>query len=201
MKVLVILVVIFMWMGVEYALLSTKIKITGTAGIEGKWDIYISDIREKSMYQATTVTAEVIDKTAANFDVQLEKPGSYAEYEVTVKNHGKLDDVLKAIHKIDENETTSKDIVYSVKDLEVDTLLPASQEVKFIFRVEFMMTATSIPTTSSSATLSLDYEQVTGINHPSDMVSAPTYMVDKRGWQQEKTVTISSPERTTGMII
>lgn len=162
-KVLIALGVILVLMGVGYAALMTNLTINGTAEISGKWDIYISDISEKRLNQATTVETKVESKTTASFDVNLEKPGSYAEYDVTVKNEGNLDAVLKGINGLVEaNQQEPTDVLFAVKDLVVDSPLNAGSEITFTVRVEFKSTATSLAAATKTLTLSLDYEQGSG---------------------------------------
>lgn len=162
-KVLIGLGVLLLVMGVGYAVLMTNLTINGTAEITGKWDIYISDIREKTLKDATTIDTNIAGKITANFNVNLEKPGSYAEYEVTVKNEGNLDAVLKGVNGIDEaNALAPTDIEYSIQDLELETPIPVDGEIKFTVRVDFKSTATAIPTTNKALTLTLDFEQKTG---------------------------------------
>ena len=161
-KILISLGVILVLMGVGYAVLTTTLTINGTAEITGKWDIYISNIKEKTLSSATTLSTSVDTKTTASFSVDLEKPGSYAEYEVTVKNDGNLDAVLKAINGIDEaNALTPTDIEYSIQGLALETALAAGGEIKFVVRVDFKSTATTLTATSKNLTLSLDFEQST----------------------------------------
>lgn len=161
-KILIGLGVLLLVMGVGYAALMTNLTINGTAEISGKWDIYISNITEKALKDATTIDTNIEGKITANFNVDLEKPGSYAEYEVTVKNDGNLDAVLKGINGIDEaNLLAPTDIEYSIEDLELDSSLPAGGEITFTVRVDFKTTATVLPTTNKVLTLTLDFEQET----------------------------------------
>lgn len=159
-KILIVLGAILIMMGVGYAVLMTTLTIRGTSEIAGEWNVYISDIKEKTLYQSTTLSTKVDGKTTASFNVDLEKPGSYAEYEVTVKNDGNLDAVLKGMSGIDEaNALAPTDIEYSVQDLAVNTPLPAKAEIKFVVRVDFKLTATSLNISNKNLTLYLDFEQ------------------------------------------
>lgn len=153
---------ILMFMVIAYAAISSNLTINGTSKISTTWDIYIESINEGSKYRATTLSKNVVDKSTAQFSTNLEAPGSYMEYVVSVKNASNVDAVLESVTGIDEaNQKSPTDIVYSIIGKQGNITLKANESYSFVVRVAFKTTATSIPTTTKSLTLKLNYRQKT----------------------------------------
>ena len=101
-KVLTYLLVV-LGITIGYALLSTTLKINGTAGIKSnRWDIHWENVQPNA---ESTVTAEepVIDtaRTKVTYEVNLELPGDFYEFTVDAKNGGTIDgEITKVDHKV-----------------------------------------------------------------------------------------------------
>ena len=118
------------------------------------------------MNSATTVN-KIFSGTSATFQVKLDKPGSNAEYIVTVENQGKLDAYLQSIEGIDEaNNKAPTYITFSVKDLNLNEKLGVGDTKTFKVIVSYNMAATEIPEESKQLTLTLNYSQDTGAELP-----------------------------------
>ena len=99
-------------MTIGYSALNSLLNINGTSEITSDWDIHFESIEEGTMVGATTIEATTDKGTTATFNVDLEKPGSSAEYIVTVKNGGTIDAVVDSITGVDEiNQASPTDIV------------------------------------------------------------------------------------------
>ena len=148
---------------ISYALLATQLNVRGTSQISAEFNVYISSIKEKEVYKATTNSANVgQDKLTANFDVNLDVPGSYAEYVVTVKNDSNFNVELKEIVGIDEaNQKSPKEIQYSVENIYPGEVLAQGWTKAFIVRVDFDSNSTSLPSTGKTLEIELNYEQTT----------------------------------------
>lgn len=86
--ILLLLVVVF---SVGYALLTTKLKISGTSQI-GKltWDIHFDNIQVNSNSVVATHSPTIVGATSINYKVMLLTPGDFYEFTVDVKNDGSL---------------------------------------------------------------------------------------------------------------
>ena len=146
-----------------YAILATRLNIRGTSQISANFNVYIASITEKKVYKATTNSASVgSDKLTASFDVDLDLPGSYAEYTVIVKNDSNFNVELKEIVGIDEaNQKSPKEIQYSVENIYPGEVLAQGGTKAFIVRVDFDSSATSLPSTGKTLEIELNYEQTT----------------------------------------
>ena len=169
-KVLVIIVLlILLGVAVGYAALSQTLTINGTARISSEWNVLFKSIELTSSSGATEAELTPTEgETSVTFDVTLEKPGSYAEYDIVVKNAGsikaKLDKIstkttLKdAVDTINAQEPA--DIVYTVTGEDVGSILGANASTTYKVRVEWLSTSDEIPATKTKkATITLDYVQ------------------------------------------
>ncbi len=174
------LIAVILGMCVGYAALSQILTITGTSGISGDFNIEFTKIEENTMVNAKTITKDGIGSTTANFTVDLEKPGSSALYDLTVENKGSIDAVLTSITGLDEsNQNEPVDIIYTVAGIEEGDTLNSGEQKKFQVKVVWNVSATSVPTTSKSLTLKLNYEQNAG----SSIVTTPeeSFEMDEAG--------------------
>ena len=153
---------LLVFMGIGYALLSQTLNINGTAMLTGEWNIYIDSITLSSKSQtATSVSAEVNeDKTGANFEVELLKPGDYVEYDVVVKNDGSINAVLREL--IPTTESNNMDILLTHSIIQ-GQILKAESETKFTLKVRFDERATQIVEGGqTSFNIQMIYEQYDG---------------------------------------
>lgn len=102
-KFIVSLFIIVLSLGVGYAIFSETINITGTAQTTGAFNIEFFDadptLQEKQDALLTTNTATISgDKNLLTLDVpSLERPGSWVEFDVTVKNVGTIGALLESV--------------------------------------------------------------------------------------------------------
>ncbi len=143
-----------------YSVLTQLLQINGTSSVVGDFKIEFTKIEEGTMVNSKTITTGGIGSTTANFTVDLKKPGSSAVYDVTVENKGSIDAILTSITGLDEsNEKEPVDIIYSIDGIKEGDPLNAGEEKTFQVKVVWKVSATTIPTTSKSLTLKLNYEQ------------------------------------------
>lgn len=173
--VLMGLLITIICMSVGYAALGQQLTVTGTATIgDAKWDVKITEIEETSKsITPTEVTpstqvglqtggassAVATGSTTAAFSVQLNAPGDYAEFTVTVSNLGTIDAVLDNLTFT--QDATPAELIYTVTpaDDSSATTLAANGTETYVVRVEWDSTATDLPASDKSATLVLDYIQ------------------------------------------
>ena len=161
--ILGILIVMLVGMTIAYSALSSYLTINGTSSITSDFKVIFTDIQEGTMNGANTVKKEITAPTTATFQVNLEKPGSSAEYNVTVQNQGKLDAYLESIEGIDEaNEKAPTDITFKISGITRYTKLQVNESKTFKVIVTFDSSATSLPSESKQLTLKLNFAQDSG---------------------------------------
>lgn len=158
--IIIALIGVIFGMTVGYSALNQLLNINGTSKITSNWDIHFETITENTMVDATTLQSEIVSNTSATFNVDLKKPGSSAEYIVTVKNGGTIDASVSAIHGIDEiNAASPTDIEYSISDIAVGDNLASNESKTFKVKVTWKPESTSIINTSKKATITVDFVQ------------------------------------------
>ena len=133
---------LLVFMGIGYAILSQTLNISGTANMQGNWDVEITSITLKSQTGRATEVSSSYTNTTASFEADLYMPGDSIEYEVTVTNNGNIDAVLNDIKQTKTNQ--HKDIKFS-NSLIGTEVLTAGSTMKFTMKVEFLESAEAIP--------------------------------------------------------
>lgn len=147
-------------MALGYAALSSSIKINGTGTISTNWDILFTSIEEGSSKGAVNNDSRIMGKLAATFDVDLDSPGSYIEYNVTLKNNGNTDAVIAKVAGIVEaNKENPTGIQFVLKGLRIGDDLPAGSETTFVVRAEIPVGETRLPSISKSLILAVEVRQ------------------------------------------
>lgn len=161
-SLLILSVALFMILGITlgYAVLSSSIKINGTGTISTNWDILLTNIAEKDSKGAINNDSRITDKLTAIFDVDLESPGSYIRYNVTVRNNGNTDAVITKVNGIVEaNSEDPTGIQFKVSGIRIGDDLLAGSEITFVVRAEIPTGETKLPETSKTLELNLEVRQ------------------------------------------
>lgn len=168
-KLLIAAAVVVGLSSIAYAAYSQTVTINGTGTATGEWDVAITDITLTDSDGITENSAPDQNGTTATFDVDLEYPGAFAEYEVVVTNAGNIPAILDSFTDLtSKNAEVPTYITYAVSGVTPDvTLLGTNTGVDdtntITVRVEW--TGGSAPDTSSnnskSATINFDYIQDT----------------------------------------
>ena len=154
------LVVAILIMAAGYALLSSQLKITGTAGVTSSWDVSITAITEgTAIGSAINRTPATSNGTTATFDVELQKPGDSMTYDITISNKGSLNAVLDSM-VITEGIGGSEAITYSVTGVTKGTKLDVNTTNTVTVKVEWDDSLSSMPeVTTKTLTVTLNYVQ------------------------------------------
>lgn len=161
-SLLILSVALFMILGITlgYAVLSSSIKINGTGTISTNWDILLTNIAEKDSKGAINNDSRITDKLTAIFDADLESPGSYIRYNVTVRNNGNTDAVITKVNGIVEaNSEDPTGIQFKVSGIRIGDDLLAGSEITFVVRAEIPTGETKLPETSKTLELNLEVRQ------------------------------------------
>ena len=111
------LLLLLLGITVGFALLSTTLKINGTAGIKSnQWDIHWENVQPNQQSTITAETPQITENaTKVTYSVNLELPGDFYEFTVDAVNDGTINGKITDIqHK-----------VYLSTDLEHTTTLPS----------------------------------------------------------------------------
>ena len=161
-KILILLCGIFIICGTAlgYAALSSTLKISGMGTISTSWDILFTSIEEKGSKGATSNESVVTDKLTATFDVDIDAPGNYIEYNVTLKNNGNIDAVIESIEGIVEANTKEPTgIQFKVSGIRIGDDLLAGDEKIFVVRAEIPSSETTLPSGTKTLDLKVNVRQ------------------------------------------
>lgn len=162
---------------VGFALLSTTLYINGTAGIKGNtWNIHWDDssvnITTGSVSAADPVVSTVTSsKDTVSFDVELEIPGDFYEFEIDAVNEGSVDGELDlAENWITYKSNNVETILPSYMDFKVtyddDTtpvsgnVLKASKSQTYKIRVEYKSDVEELPSNPEPITIEVNLPYV-----------------------------------------
>lgn len=183
----------FVSIGIGYSILTSTVRIDGTASITSTWKIVFTKAVENTMNEATTTSGPSITAgTTLDIGVELNKKGSHAIYDVTVQNQGTIDAVVKEI-RLNDGEPT--DLKVYISGLYKGFALKAGESKQFQVIAEWSASAPESSETEKNVNVSVDFEQETeGSEKPE--LSMPTYTVDypNEVWTKEKNVTMTYPE-------
>ena len=183
----------FVSIGIGYSILTSTVRIDGTASITSTWKIVFTKAVENTMNEATTTSGPSITAgTTLDIGVELNKKGSQAIYDVTVQNQGTIDAVVKEI-RLNDGEPT--DLKVYISGLYKGFALKAGESKQFQVIAEWSASAPESSETEKNVNVSVDFEQETeGSEKPE--LSMPAYTVDypNEVWTKEKNVTMTYPE-------
>lgn len=183
----------FVSIGIGYSILTSTVRIDGTASITSTWKIVFTKAVENTMNEATTTSGPSITAgTTLDIGVELNKKGSQAIYDVTVQNQGTIDAVVKEI-RLNDGEPT--DLKVYISGLYKGFALKAGESKQFQVIAEWSASAPESSETEKNVNVSVDFEQETeGSEKPE--LNMPTYTVDypNEVWTKEKNVTMTYPE-------
>ena len=154
-KKLLLLLLLLMAVTIGYALLSTTLKINGTAGIKkNTWNIHWDPTSyQQSLGGGATATTPTYnsDNTQINYGVTLELPGDYYEFTIDAVNEGtisgKIAEISHTVSYIEGGETKTtlpSYILYSIEYADQPGVAPAEGDIldpgatqKYKIRLEF----------------------------------------------------------------
>lgn len=129
---------------------------TNRYGYDDIWDVAITNIKMVDIKgDATEVSKPTFSNKNASFDVQLKSTDSYIRYEITVKNRGTLDAVLKNYISIPEEDI--KNIEYEFDESYKNSILKSGLESKYYITIKYI--GENENDLVSSKTVVLEYAQ------------------------------------------
>ena len=160
-----LLLILLLGISIGFAALATTLKINGDAILKkNRWDVHwanVGNIEKKDTVTVTTPAAiDSNDNTKVDFEVTLNRPGDYYEFQVDAVNGGTLDamvDIVSVIINGDEEEELPPYIKYTMTyaddekieryhllakgDSSTTPITPTSERIKV--RIEFLRTITN----------------------------------------------------------
>ncbi len=192
------LLLILLGITVGFALLSTTLKINGTAGIKSsQWDIHWENVQPNAQSTVTTETPQISENaTKVTYTVNLELPGDFYEFTVDAVNdgsiNGKITEVKSTIYVLDP--TTGEEVIdeqtsepTTVENLPsyinytiyydgtttrpaLNDILEAGDSQKYRVRIEYDPLATTLPGSDLSYKIvdEITYTQTKDSSTPDD---------------------------------
>ena len=183
----------FVSIGIGYSILSSTVRVDGTASITSTWRVVFTKAVENTMQGATTTAGpSITGGTTLDIGVELNEKGSQAIYDVTVENQGTIDSYVKEI-RLNDGEPT--DLKVYISGIYKGFSLKAGESKQFQVIAEWSASAPESSETEKDVNVSIDFEQETDdVVKPE--LSMPTYTVDypNEVWTKEKNVTMTYPE-------
>ena len=183
----------FVSIGIGYSILSSTVRVDGTASITSTWRVVFTKAIENTMQGATTTAGpSITGGTTLDIGVELNEKGSQAIYDVTVENQGTIDSYVKEI-RLNDGEPT--DLKVYISGIYKGFSLKAGESKQFQVIAEWSASAPESSETEKDVNVSIDFEQETDdVEKPE--LSMPTYTVDypNEVWTKEKNVTMTYPE-------
>ena len=95
-RLIVFIILLILGIGIGYAALASNLKINGKTGVKsGKWIIYFDKVRNESGVVSTN-TEITHNRTQVDFNIQLNEPGDYYEFDVDTVNDGTIDAMIES---------------------------------------------------------------------------------------------------------
>ena len=144
-----VLCCLLVFMGIGYAILSQTLNISGTANMQGNWNVKITNMKllEANKTGRAENVSNTFTNTTASFEANLWMPGDSIEYEVTVENQGNIDAVLKDIIQTKTNKDKNLKFSNSLIGTEV---LTSGSKMSFTMKVEIPEEAETLPEVKES---------------------------------------------------
>lgn len=148
--VIIVMCIAIVFMAVGYALLSTRLDISGSTAVTSTWKVEFSAIRTiNTRGGATNKITPTASGTTANFEVDLIFPGDEITYEIDITNYGDIDaEVRSATYSI-----TGSEVIYVYIDgIKKGTLIGGCEgldtcpKVTLILKIGYKSDVTKDPT-------------------------------------------------------
>lgn len=157
-KFIISLFIVILSLGVGYAIFSETINIAGTAQTTGSFNVEFFDAVTADQYEAggLVLNTAVIsgDKNLLTITVpDLQRPTSWVEFDITVKNVGTIGALLESVDVTGDNDP---DIVVTYPSWTTGVVLDAGQTYTFTIKVEWL-DGNYVPGDSFDGTKNLDF--------------------------------------------
>ena len=162
---------IILFIGIGYAYLTSNLTLSGSTKLAGNtWDIHFANlvINENSVSATTPATIDPTDNTSINYEITLDKPGDFYEFNVDIVNAGSIPGKINLV-TINGITSEVEDIIdYSItysnnKLVQVNDILNANSSKNIKVRIYFIedISNNELPSDDIdlNLTLSITYNQ------------------------------------------
>ena len=147
-------------MTIGYSAFSTRLNISGTSTIVSNWSVVFTKIEEVSKTSGVTINnIPEANGTTATFDVSLNNPGDYIEYQITVENKGTLDAIIENIEK---EETENSALTFEVSGIKKGDKLAKNTLTTFKIKISYKDVSSQPEEISKQLTINISYVQDVG---------------------------------------
>ena len=116
---------------IGYAALSSTLNINGKSSIsKNTWDVYFDNVQVKDGSVEAVKIPKVTDKTTVDFEVALNMPGDFYEFNVDVVNNGTIDAMIESVVKEPELTDAQKKYLNYIIEYENGEQIASKQLVK-----------------------------------------------------------------------
>ena len=172
-----LLLILILSITIGFALLSTTLKINGSASIKSNtWDIHWDDTSVNVNSGSVEADLPVVSKTTSDddtvsFNVELDLPGDFYEFEIDAINEGSIDGALDLAenwitYKVEDQATTLPEYMDFKVTYDDDTnpttgdVLKASESKTYKVRVEFKSSVEELPENPEPITIEVELPYV-----------------------------------------
>ena len=184
---IMLLLILILSITIGFALLSTTLKINGSASIKSNtWGIHWDDTSVNVATGSVEANLPVVSKTTSDddtvsFNVELDLPGDFYEFSVDAVNEGSIDGALELeenfiTYKVEDQETTLPEYMDFKVTYDDDTnpttgdVLKASKSKTYKIRVEFKSSVEELPENPEPLTIEVNLPYV---QHKTENSSSP----------------------------
>ena len=181
------LLILILGLTIGFALLSTTLKINGSASIKSNtWDIHWDDTSVNVATGSVEADLPVVSKTTSDddtvsFNVELDLPGDFYEFSVDAVNEGSVDGALELeenfiTYKVEDQETTLPEYMDFKITYDDDTtpatgdVVEAGESQTYKIRVEFKSSVKELPENPEPITIEVNLPYV---QHKTEESSSP----------------------------
>ena len=142
MLLIVSLCCLLVFMGIGYALLYTRLDVSGGANMSGIWNIEIVDMKITSKKGMAEEIEYNYDGLTATFSHKLYAPGDSIEYEITIQNKG---NIKASLNQITSTISQPYNNLLLSNTLSQGQVIDGGEKIKFTIKSEFDIRATRLP--------------------------------------------------------
>ena len=141
--IIIALLVVIVAMAVAYSTFATQLTLDGNAEIVGEWDVKIVSVEAQEFSEGGKAGTPTNTNTSVTFKAELNEPGDYVTYLVTIENAGTIDAKLQSATFEADDENGSPAINYTTTQPE--TSLKAGQQTTFTVTVKYDENTKEVP--------------------------------------------------------
>ncbi len=155
--IIVVICIAVLFMGVGYAVLSSKLTISGSGTIASTWDVKITGVTCSGTGDAYNVSNPTYSSTSATLNVGLKKPTDVMTCTITIKNNGSLNAKLSSVSN---SSTGSSSVTVAINGITANsTVLNSGKELTFTVKLSYSVGTSGITNWSKTINITTTWVQ------------------------------------------